>query len=234
MAVVGESGEIAHANRVFADLVAADSDELEGAIWHGLIEWAPRESPPEGPGRFIARAREQLSRWLEVDIRRLDEERSLLTLRDASLEQRESERRLSTMLQTFPGVAYRCRNDRRWTMEFVSQGALPLTGYPPSAFLQDEISFTDLTHSDDVDPLWEQVQQAVREGQQFGAAYRLRTRLDQEKWVWEQGVGVFDEDGELVAIEGYILDVTEEYRAREALQESRESLSRPQPRVPVT
>ena len=41
--------------------------------------------------------------------------------READAARRESERRLSALVSSLPGMAYRCRNDRKWTMEFVSR-----------------------------------------------------------------------------------------------------------------
>ena len=45
----------------------------------------------------------------------------------------ESERSKSVFLSHFPGMAYRCRLDDRWTMEFVSDGCHALTGYKPES-----------------------------------------------------------------------------------------------------
>ncbi len=66
---------------------------------------------------------------------------------------RESERRLSTLISNLPGMAYRCRNDRQWAMEFISDGCISLTGYAPQAFMGvDEVAYGDVIHPDDRAP----------------------------------------------------------------------------------
>jgi nitrogen fixation/metabolism regulation signal transduction histidine kinase len=58
---------------------------------------------------------------------------------------RESERAMATLLSNLPGMAYRCQLDEQFTMDFVSEGCLALTGYPPAAFLQNaEVSFVSM------------------------------------------------------------------------------------------
>lgn len=53
----------------------------------------------------------------------------LFVLLRAELRRREeSERRFSTLVESLPGMAYRCENDRRWTMRYVSRAAQQLTG----------------------------------------------------------------------------------------------------------
>jgi PAS domain-containing protein len=53
----------------------------------------------------------------------------------------ESKRTLATLLSNLPGLAYRCANDRDWTMEFVSDGCYGLTGYAPEDLLHNKKSF---------------------------------------------------------------------------------------------
>ena len=134
---------------------------------------------------------------------------------------RESERMLSTLIGNLPGMAYRCLNDENWTMEFISEGCHELTGYVPSDLIGNRtLSYNELIHPDDRHPAWEQVQQALAKRQPFRLVYRIQTAAGQEKWVWEQGQGVFAENGDLQAIEGFITDITERTIAEEALRES--------------
>jgi two-component system cell cycle sensor histidine kinase/response regulator CckA len=122
----------------------------------------------------------------------------------------EPERTLATLLANLPGVAYRCLNAPDWPMEFLSEGCLDLTGYPPEDLLKDAgFAFGDLIHPDDRDRVWREVQQAVEVDQPFTLEYRIRTADGQERTVWERGCAVRDEAGELVSLEGFIQDISD-------------------------
>lgn len=136
---------------------------------------------------------------------------------DAAL--RESERRLSTLMSTLPGMAYRCASDRHWTMEFVSQGCWELTGYEPEQLVgRKGVSYGDLIYPDDAEDVWHGVQEALAEGRPFQLTYRIRTADNQQKWVWEKGRGVYGDDGEVLALEGFVSDVTERVMAEQLLE----------------
>jgi len=49
----------------------------------------------------------------------------------------ERQRRFSTLMANMPGMAYRCRNDKNWTMEFVSNGSKKLAGYDPDDLIMN-------------------------------------------------------------------------------------------------
>lgn len=131
----------------------------------------------------------------------------------------DRDRALQTLLANLPGVVYRCANDRDWTMQFVSEGCRELTGYGPGDFIEGRVSFGGLTHHEDRDRVWDHVQQAVAEHKPFRVTYRLHTATGACKWLWEQGQGVFDAAGRLVALEGFISDLSELRQTKLELEE---------------
>ncbi len=134
---------------------------------------------------------------------------------------RESERMLSTLMHNLPGMAYRCNNNWHWTMDFVSDGCKALTGYAPAELVANaRVAYGDLVHPDDRQMVWERVQAALVERVPFQFIYRIHTVSGQEKWVWEQGMGVFWEDGTLLALEGFITDITTHKQTEAALRDS--------------
>ena len=138
----------------------------------------------------------------------------------------ESERKLQTLMSNLPGMAYRCRNDPQWSMAFVSDGCSPLTGYQASELIENRaIAYADIIHPADRQAVWEQVQQALTERRRFQLEYRIRTASGDEKWVWEQGVGVFSAAGELQALEGFITDITDRKRADAAQRDTERRLA---------
>jgi PAS domain S-box-containing protein len=137
----------------------------------------------------------------------------------------ESHRSLTTLISNLPGMAYRCSNDKNWTMEFVSQGVEDLTGFRPEEVVNnEEVAFGALIHPMDRMLIWDEVQAAIRNREPFELTYRITTRSGRIKWVWEQGRGVFDEDGRLLALEGFVTDITDRKAAEEEVRESLEAL----------
>jgi PAS domain S-box-containing protein len=128
----------------------------------------------------------------------------------------ESERRLSTLMANLPGMAYRCLNDEFWTMKFVSNGCFDLTGFPPDHLLENHrTNYAELIHPDDRQMVWDKIQSSLERRSQFNLTYRIHCADGKEKWVLEIGQGVFSDTGDLLAIEGFITDITERIKAEE-------------------
>lgn len=133
----------------------------------------------------------------------------------------ESQRRLTTLMSNLPGMAYRCKNDLDWTMEFVSDGCLPLTGYRPRDLVGNAlISYDEMIHPEDRAMVWAAVQAALKNKRPFELLYRIITTHREKKWVWEQGRGIFGAEGNVIALEGFITDITELKAAEKKIKAS--------------
>lgn len=123
----------------------------------------------------------------------------------------ESERNKAVLLSHLPGMAYRCLYDENWTMLFVSQGCQVLTGYPPESLLYNrDLSYEDiicLEYREILRNLWKQV---VDLKTSFKYEYEILTASGERKWVLELGQAVYNENDEVEALEGLIIDIHEQ------------------------
>ncbi len=129
---------------------------------------------------------------------------------------KESERRTSTLMSNLPGMAFRCNNDKDYTMAFISDGCKDITGYTPESLVGNKtISYGSLMLAEDGDRVWKEIQSGLGENNLYKTNYRIRTASGEIKWVWEQGRGIFSPEGQMLAIEGFISDVTAQARIEE-------------------
>lgn len=130
----------------------------------------------------------------------------------------ESERSKSVFLSHLPGLAYRCNYDRDWTMQFVSDGCLSLTGYPAESLLHNrELSYNDIISPEYREELWNKWQQVLPKGLPFKHEYEIITATGEKKWVLEMGQGIYNEQGEVEALEGIVLDISDKKAMEDAL-----------------
>jgi len=138
---------------------------------------------------------------------------------------REKQRFLGTLISNLDGMVYRCKNDSDWTMEFVSEGSLLLTGYTPKQLSGSQtIAYGDLIHPEDREMVWDMVQAGVKAKQSYRMEYRIIDVNGAEKWVWEQGTGIYSEMGDLLVLEGFITDITDRKHTEEELKRHRDHL----------
>jgi PAS domain S-box-containing protein len=132
---------------------------------------------------------------------------------------RVSERAYANLLKNLTGAVYRRRNDKDWTVEFISEGCIALTGYQPDDIIESRItSLVLLMHPDDVEPIWEKCQINLAAKKTCSNEYRIFHRNGEMRWLWDQAQGVYSEGGELIYIEGLLTDITERKQAEEKLE----------------
>ena len=134
---------------------------------------------------------------------------------------RESQRRLASLIDALPGIVFSCASDPEWSMTYLSEGCLTLTGYKSEELIGNRaVSFDAITHQEDLPKVLAALEMGVTQKQPYVVEYRIRTKSGQEKWVWEKGHGVFDSNGSVLSVEGFITDITERKRAEEALRQA--------------
>lgn len=134
----------------------------------------------------------------------------------------EKNRQLDALISNLPGMVYRCRFDGHWKTEFISDGCQGLTGYLPEQFTrQPGRHYNLMAIPEDRISIKKEIDKALEQKIPFEQIYRIQTPAGIEKWVLEQGVGVYETPGnipeKLLGIEGVISDVTEKQKAALAL-----------------
>lgn len=138
---------------------------------------------------------------------------------------RESQRQLATLIDSLPGIVFSCDNDPHWSPRYLSEGCLNLTGYTSEELVGGgEISYNAITHPEDLPKILEIINGAIAQKESYVVEYRIRTKSGREKWLWEKGRGVFDRNGEVLSLEGFITDITERKQFENALQDSESKL----------
>jgi PAS domain S-box-containing protein len=130
--------------------------------------------------------------------------------KEAEKKVKEHERQLASMVSNLPGFVYRCRYNADWTMLYLSDSVKNITGYPSSAFIMDKHStFNNIIREQYHSAINQEWERVIKNKTFFQMEYEIITATRQIKWVLERGVGVYDETGNLMFLEGYIEDITD-------------------------
>ncbi len=142
-------------------------------------------------------------------------------LMEATRALQKSESRFRAMVGNLPGVVYRCRNDGRRRMSYLSEGIERLTGFPASDFVGDRVrSYASLIHPDDLPLAQQHAEQDTFEG-----VYRLINADGRTVYVREKARVLRERDDPLGWCDGFIWDVTDQALAREEMQQRERYLS---------
>lgn len=141
---------------------------------------------------------------------------------NASQELKGSKEQFRSVINNLPGITYRCKNDEHWTMVFISEEAARMTGYEVSGFIDNAVrSFASIIHPDDRRRTQE-ISKQLNKRLPFELEYRIVGADGNVIWVKDFGRGIYNEKGQLLWIDGVILDVSAHIRQEQQLLESNE------------
>ncbi|HEY9603255.1 MAG TPA: PAS domain S-box protein [Allocoleopsis sp.] len=147
---------------------------------------------------------------------------------------KQSEERYRTLVANIPGVVYRWSYETRslraapsgqsqssivWLVTFLSAAIEVLSGYPPSDFINHRVrSFASIIHPQDRARVEEAIWQSAIAKKPHAIEYRI-VRVDGRlAWVYDKGQASVGEQGEILWIDGVMLDITERKQAEAELQ----------------
>jgi PAS domain S-box-containing protein len=119
----------------------------------------------------------------------------------------------SSVLGRMSGFLYRCRADENYTMLEMTDGIERIFGYPAEEIIGNSTrTFTSIMCEEDVPLMDEVVGSALESRTDWTMEYRIRHREGHHVWVTETGGGVWDENSELLYLEGSIINIESLYQ----------------------
>lgn len=140
--------------------------------------------------------------------------------KQAEAELQKNQQKLTSAIDLLPGIPFYAYNSPTWSIKSFGKDPWELTGYKNEELLADGRSYNEIIHSEDLPKVLIAIDRAIAKKQDYQVEYRISTKLGEEKWVWEKGRGVFDNQGKAISLEGIIIDITERKQAEEALRKA--------------
>ena len=124
------------------------------------------------------------------------------------VELRANEEKFKSLVLNSLGAVFRC--DSSYMMEFTSDEIQNITGYPASVFVNNQVrSYLSIVHPDDITILKDSLIQAILDRHRSSITYRIVDAKGQIRWVTERKQGVFDQKGNLLWLDGVLLDISD-------------------------
>ena len=128
-----------------------------------------------------------------------------------------------SLVDNIPGITYRCQLDKDWTMLYMSDITLQITGYPATDFIGSAVrTYASIILFEDINLVIQKIEEAVSNRLAWDLEYRIIHRDGTIYWIQEKGRGVYHEDGSVAYLEGIIFDISDRKRGEVALQLAKE------------
>lgn len=123
----------------------------------------------------------------------------------------------TSVLGRMNGFLYRCRADENYTMLEMTDGVARVFGYAPDEIIGNRVrTFTSIMCEEDVPRMDEAVGKALETKTNWTMEYRIRHANGHFIWVTETGGGVWGDDGDLLYLEGSIINIESFYQRLDA------------------
>jgi PAS domain S-box-containing protein len=133
---------------------------------------------------------------------------------------RDAEARYRTLVEQLPAITYIESPDGR--TEYISPQIETILGFTPAEWMSDRDVWSRQLHPDDRERVLAEETQPYQAGRVFSIDYRIFARDGHMVWLHNEAIPVLDENGDLEAWQGVVLDITGQKEAEAQLREAEE------------
>lgn len=122
----------------------------------------------------------------------------------------QSKEQLKSLSDNSPGIMYRCRHDKNWTMIYINPQIEQISGYPASDFINNQIrSFASIIPDEDKGMIEKTIQESIIKNVPWELEYRIWHKNGKMSWVYEKGQAIKDHKNNSIYLDGFIFDITD-------------------------
>ena len=188
----------------------------------GFWKWIPVVITLRKTEKSLKKAHDFLE--LKVNERTAQLEEEIQERKQTDEQLRKSRDQYQSLVSNIPGITYRCKLDKDWTMMYMSTAVDSISGYPASDFINNAVrTYSSVIYSEDSEYVEQSVNKAVELSAAWEIEYRIRHKDGSIHWAFEKGRGVPGEDGTLKYLDGFILDITKRKKLEEKLTSNEEN-----------
>ena len=133
-----------------------------------------------------------------------------------------SGREFQSLVEQIPAVTYIADFVGSFRLRYVSPQCKAILGFEPEEWVADPDAWVRALHPEDRDRIVTEAEACIAAERPFDFEYRMLTADGRVVHLWEKTSFVRDDDGQPIAVNGVMLDVTELKHAQEALRRQEE------------
>ncbi|MDX1961057.1 MAG: PAS domain-containing protein, partial [Leptospiraceae bacterium] len=138
---------------------------------------------------------------------------------------KELNRELESTISNIQGYVYRLKIDETFTMIYISKRVEEITGYSVNEFLKEKtVTLLDIIHPDDIPFISRIIENSISKKIPYEIEYRIKSKSGEEKWILDKADFIFDNEGNILFIEGFATDITKRKQSEIKLYNTQEQL----------
>ena len=132
-------------------------------------------------------------------------------------------------------VIFKWKNDGKLTVNYASDNSQNVFGYTKNDFISGKVKFHDIIPENDFKKLQGKIAESIETGENHTATpeYRITNKAGEEIWLYQFVTFIKNSLGEVIQLNGYVMDVTDRKQAEKALKESEKNFKNLFENIPI-